>query len=79
MKDDIEANCQVFEYSCMGRLTGKAGVCLLTLGPDTVNEIVRIAFKYAESEKQGATHIGFPVDIAKMKVEESESPLEKSN
>ncbi len=106
-----------------GRLTGKAGVCLSTLGPgatnlitgvadansdgaplvaitgqlgtdkmhltshqyldlealfkpitkrtkmimrpESVNEIVRLAFKYAESEKPGATHINLPEDIAK--------------
>ena len=27
------------------------------VNPDTVNEVVRIAFKYAESEKPGACHI----------------------
>ena len=104
-----------FMADVYGRLTGKAGVCLATLGPgatnlvtgvadadgdgaplvaitgqvgtermhitghqfldltkmfepitkrtkmvvrpDTVGEIVRLAFKYAESEKPGATHI----------------------
>lgn len=34
--------------------------------PDTVSEIVRLAFKYAESGKPGATHIDLPNDIAKM-------------
>ena len=111
-----------------GRLTGKAGVCLSTLGPgatnlvtgvadansdgaplvaitgqvdtnrmhitshqfldlvqmftpitkrskqivrpDSINEIVRIAFKYAESEKPGAAHIDLPNDIAKLPVPE---------
>ena len=118
-----------------GRLTGKAGVCLSTLGPgatnlitgvadaysdgaplvaitgqvgtermhitshqfldltkmfepitkrtkmvvrpDTIGEIVRLAFKYAESEKPGATHIDLPVNIAKMPVPEHEKPLKK--
>ena len=118
-----------------GRLTGKAGVCLATLGPgatnlvtgvadadqdgapliaitgqvgtermhltshqfldlvkmfepitrrskqivrpDTVNEIIRIAFKYAQSEKPGACHIDLPVNISKMPVSESERPLKK--
>ncbi len=113
-----------FMADVYGRLTGKAGVCLSTLGPgatnlvtgvadansdgaplvaitgqvgtermhltshqyldlvnmfspitkrskqvvqpDTVNEIVRIAFKYAESEKPGACHIDLPCNIAKM-------------
>lgn len=117
-----------FMADVYGRLTGKAGVCLATLGPgatnlvtgvadansdgaplvaitgqvgtermhltshqyldlvnmftpitkrskqvvqpDTVNEIVRIAFKYAESEKPGACHIDLPCNIAKMEVKE---------
>ena len=117
-----------FMADVYGRLTGKAGVCMSTLGPgatnlvtgvadansdgaplvaitgqvgtermhltshqyldlvnmfspitkrskqivkpDTVNEIVRIAFKYAESEKPGACHIDLPCDIAGMKIED---------
>ena len=117
-----------FMADVYGRLTGKAGVCLSTLGPgatnlvtgvadansdgaplvaitgqvdtnrmhitshqfldlvqmftpitkrskqivrpDTINEIVRIAFKYAESEKPGAAHIDLPNDIAKLPVPE---------
>ena len=115
-----------FMADMYGRLTGKAGVCLSTLGPgatnlvtgvadansdgaplvaitgqvgtermhltshqyldlvnmfspitkrskqivrpDTVHEIVRIAFKYAENEKPGACHIDLPCNIAKMEV-----------
>ena len=117
-----------FMADVYGRLTGKAGVCLSTLGPgatnlvtgvadansdgaplvaitgqvdtnrmhitshqfldlvqmftpitkrskqivrpDSINEIVRIAFKYAESEKPGAAHIDLPNDIAKLPVSE---------
>ncbi len=124
-----------FMADVYGRLTGKAGVCLSTLGPgatnlvtgvadadsdgaplvaitgqvgtermhitghqfldltkmfepitkrtkmvvrpDTVNEIVRLAFKYAESEKPGATHIDLPVNIAKMPVSEADKPMHK--
>ena len=124
-----------FMADVYGRLTGKAGVCLSTLGPgatnlvtgvadadsdgaplvaitgqvgtermhitshqfldickmfepitkkskqivrpDTVNEIVRLAFKYAESEKPGACLIDLPVNIAKMSVGLLEKPLEK--
>ncbi|MEQ8199541.1 MAG: thiamine pyrophosphate-binding protein, partial [Clostridiaceae bacterium] len=124
-----------FMADVYGRLTGKAGVCLSTLGPgatnlvtgvadadsdgaplvaitgqvgtermhitshqfldickmfepitkkskqvvrpDTVNEIVRLAFKYAESEKPGAAHIDLPVNIARMSVSPEEAPLEK--
>jgi acetolactate synthase-1/2/3 large subunit len=124
-----------FMADVYGRLTGKAGVCLSTLGPgatnlvtgvadadsdgaplvaitgqvgtermhitshqfldlckmfepitrktkqivrpDTVNEIVRLAFKYAESEKPGACHIDLPVNIAKMPVSIGEKPLQR--
>ena len=124
-----------FMADVYGRLTGKAGVCLATLGPgatnlvtgvadadqdgapliaitgqvgtermhltshqfldlvkmfepitkkskqivrpDTVNEIVRIAFKHAQSEKPGACHIDLPVNISKMPVGEGEKPLKK--
>lgn len=117
-----------FMADVYGRLTGKAGVCLSTLGPgatnlitgvadansdgaplvaitgqvgtdrmhltshqyldlealfkpitkrtkmimkpESVSEIVRLAFKYAESEKPGATHINLPEDIAKESVAE---------
>ncbi len=124
-----------FMADVYGRLTGKAGVCLSTLGPgatnlvtgvadansdgapliaitgqvgtermhltshqfldlvemfepitkrskqvvrpDTVNEIVRIVFKYAESEKPGAGLIDLPCNIAKMPVESelAQTPL----
>ncbi len=124
-----------FMADVYGRLTGKAGVCLATLGPgatnlvtgvadansdgapliaitgqvgtermhltshqyldlvemfepitkrskqilrpDTVNEIVRIAFKYAESEKPGAAHIDLPCNVAGMEVtdEISKTPI----
>lgn len=115
-----------FMADVVGRLTGKAGVCLSTLGPgatnlvtgvadansdgaplvaitgqvgtermhltshqyldlvamfepitkrskqvvrpDSVNEIVRIAFKYAESEKPGASYIDLPCNVAAMEV-----------
>ena len=124
-----------FMADVYGRLTGKAGICLATLGPgatnlvtgvadahsdgapliaitgqvgtermhitshqfldlckmfepitkrtkmivrpNSVNEIVRIAFKYAESEKPGACHIDLPVNIAKMPVDANERPLMK--
>jgi len=43
--------------------------------PQTVSEIVRKAFKVAEAEKPGATHIELPEDIAKLKVKTKEFPL----
>ena len=124
-----------FMADVYGRLTGKAGVCLATLGPgatnlvtgvadadsdgapvvaitgqvgtermhitshqflnltkifepitkrtkmvmkpESINEIVRLSFKYAESEKPGATHIDLPVNIGKMPVSASEHPIHK--
>lgn len=51
----------------------------LVVRPDTIGEIVRLAFKYAENERPGATHIDLPVNISKMKVSTGESPLAKSS
>ncbi len=120
-----------FMADMYGRLTGRAGVCLATLGPgatnlvtgvadanmdgaplvaitgqvgtermhltshqyldlvtlfepvtkrsrqivrdDTVNEIIRIVFKYAQAEKPGACHVDLPCDIARHEVEEGPS------
>ena len=42
--------------------------CKQIVRPDTVNEIVRIAFKYAESEKPGACLIDLPNNIAKVEI-----------
>lgn len=47
----------------------------LVVRPDTIGEIVRLAFKFSESERPGATHIDLPVNISKMKVPAGESPL----
>ena len=124
-----------FMADVYGRLTGKAGVCMATLGPgatnlitgvadadcdgaplvaisgqvgtdkmhitahqyldlrsmfepitrraytvvrpDTVSEITRLAFKYAEREKPGATFIDLPVNISKMPVGDDEKPLQR--
>ncbi|MGL5271230.1 MAG: thiamine pyrophosphate-binding protein, partial [Selenomonadaceae bacterium] len=49
----------------------------LVLRPDTINEIVRLAFKYAQGERPGATHIDLPVDIASLPAPENEAPLLK--
>lgn len=49
----------------------------MVVRPDTVNEIVRLAFKYAESEKPGATHIDLPVNVSKMPVSDKERPMRK--
>lgn len=45
------------------------------LEPETAEEIVRLAFKYAENEMPGATHIDIPVNVAKMEVGEDAKPL----
>lgn len=47
--------------------------------PETIGEIVRIAFKYAESERPGAAHIELPVNVAKMTVTSEELPLAKAS
>ena len=47
-----------------------------TIGrPDTMAEITRLAFKYAEREKPGATFIDLPVNISHMPVGDDEKPL----
>ena len=45
--------------------------------PDTMSEITRLAFKYAEREKPGATFIDLPVNISKMPVGDDEKPLQR--
>ena len=49
----------------------------MVMKPESINEIVRISFKYAESEKPGAAHIDLPVNVGKMPVSASEKPLPK--
>ncbi|MGQ3686046.1 MAG: acetolactate synthase large subunit [Candidatus Loosdrechtia sp.] len=124
-----------FMADVYGRLTGKAGVCLSTLGPgatnlvtgvadanmdraplvaitgqasldrmhkeshqymdtvgmfkpitkwntlvhtaDVIPEVVRKAFKLAQMEKPGATHIDFPEDVAKADIQEQPIPLKE--
>lgn len=51
----------------------------LVVRPDTISEITRLAFKYAEGERPGASHIDLPVNIAKMKVPVSEQPLKRES
>ncbi|MDO4483454.1 MAG: acetolactate synthase large subunit [Clostridia bacterium] len=48
----------------------------LVMRPDSITEIVRLAFKYAQQEgKMGATHIDLPVDVAKMEVPQGIRPM----
>jgi len=48
----------------------------LVMRPDSITEIVRLAFKYAERDgKMGATHIDLPVDVARMEVPEGMAPM----
>jgi acetolactate synthase-1/2/3 large subunit len=49
----------------------------LVVNPDTISEIVRLAFKYAENERPGATHIDLPTDVAKMPVRPTTQPLKR--
>jgi len=50
----------------------------LVVRPDAIGEIVRLAFKYAQSDRPGATHIDLPVNIASMPVPAGEAPLTHS-
>ncbi len=38
----------------------------VVMRPDTISEVCRLAFKYAASEKPGATHIDLPKNVAHM-------------
>ena len=51
----------------------------MVIRPDTVNEICRQVFKYAEGAggRRGAAHMGIPVDVAKMEVSDEEHPLRR--
>ena len=51
----------------------------LVMRPDSIAEITRLAFKYAEGEgKPGATHIDLPVDVSLEDVPEGEAPLHRA-
>ncbi len=51
----------------------------LVMRPDSIAEITRLAFKYAEGEgKPGATHIDLPVDVSLQEVPEDEAPLHRA-
>ena len=48
----------------------------LVMRPESITEIVRLAFKYAQQEgKMGATHIDLPVDVARMDVPDGIDPM----
>ena len=48
----------------------------LVMRPESITEIVRLAFKYAERDgRMGATHIDLPVDVARMDVPEDMKPM----
>ena len=52
----------------------------LVMRPDSVAEIVRLAFKYAEGGgKPGATHIDLPVDVSLQEVPDGEAPIHRSD
>ena len=51
----------------------------LVMRPDSIAEITRLAFKYAEGEgKPGATHIDLPVDVSLEDVPAGEAPLHRA-
>lgn len=50
--------------------------CIQVVEPATVSEIVRKAFKVAQTEKPGCCFIDFPENIAEMEMNDSAVPLE---
>lgn len=59
---------QYLDLECLFRPITKR--TKMVMRPESVNEIVRMSFKYAENERPGATHICIPDDVAKLPVEE---------
>lgn len=51
----------------------------MVVNPETTNEIVRLAFKYAQLEKPGAAHIDLPVNVGKMRVSSSIKPIRRKS
>ena len=49
----------------------------MVVRPDIIGEVTRLAFKYAEGGRPGATHIDLPVNISKMPVPDTEKPLRR--
>ena len=64
---------QVLDLEEMFRSVTKYSSRLLT--PDIVNEVVRKAFKVAQTEKTGATFIEFPENIAEMEIDAKPLPV----
>ena len=50
----------------------------MIVSPGSTNEIVRLAFKYAEGRRPGATHICIPQDVSSMEVPEG-APMKLLN
>ncbi|MDH5436236.1 MAG: acetolactate synthase large subunit [Gammaproteobacteria bacterium] len=66
---------QVLDLQAIFQPVTKYATRLMT--PDTVHEIVRKAFKVAQTEKTGASFIEFPENIAEMEVDLAPLPLAK--
>ena len=66
---------QVLDLDDLFRPVTKYASCILA--PDVIPEVVRKAFKVAESEKTGATFIEFPEDIAKLPAVASPLPVNR--
>ena len=64
---------QVLDLEEMFRSITKYSARLLT--PNIISEVVRKAFKVAQTEKTGATFIEFPENIAEMDVEDHPLPI----
>lgn len=64
---------QVLDLEEIFRSVTKYSSRLLT--PDIINEVVRKAFKVAQTEKTGATFIEFPENIAEMEIDDVPLPV----
>lgn len=64
---------QVLDLQDMFQPITKYATRLMT--PDTIHEVVRKAFKVAQTEKTGATFIEFPENIAEMEVDLDPLPM----
>ncbi len=68
---------QVLDLELLFQPITKYSSRLLT--PDVINEVVRKAFKVAQTEKTGACFIEFPENIAEMEVDDTPLPVKYSH
>ena len=72
----ITGQVDAFDFSSVSG-SGRA-VCTNHQAENSVNEIVRIAFKYAESEKPGACHVDLPTNVNRGQLRYCRTAFEKA-